>query len=43
MPSEKGISEPARDSRREELPALNLAEDTLDVIRKGFAKLTAGA
>jgi mutator protein MutT len=24
---------------REELPALNLAEDTLDVIRKGFAKL----
>jgi 8-oxo-dGTP diphosphatase len=23
---------------REELPALNLAEDTLDVIRKGFAK-----
>jgi ADP-ribose pyrophosphatase YjhB (NUDIX family) len=28
---------------REELPALNLAEDTLDVIRKGFATLTAGA
>jgi len=25
--------------RREELPALNLAEDTQDVIRKGFAKL----
>jgi 8-oxo-dGTP diphosphatase len=25
--------------RREELPELNLAEDTLDVIRKGFAKL----
>jgi ADP-ribose pyrophosphatase YjhB (NUDIX family) len=24
---------------REELPALNLAEDTLDVIRKGFATL----
>jgi ADP-ribose pyrophosphatase YjhB (NUDIX family) len=24
---------------KEELPALNLAEDTLDVIRKGFAKL----
>ncbi len=24
---------------REELPALKLAEDTLDVIRKGFAKL----
>jgi 8-oxo-dGTP diphosphatase len=24
--------------RREELPALNLAEDTLDVIRKGFAE-----
>jgi len=24
---------------REELPALNLAEDTLDVIRKGFAAL----
>jgi 8-oxo-dGTP diphosphatase len=24
---------------REELPPLNLAEDTLDVIRKGFAKL----
>jgi 8-oxo-dGTP diphosphatase len=24
--------------RREELPALKLAEDTLDVIRKGFAK-----
>src|SRR5580658_11313366 len=24
---------------REELPALRLAEDTLDVIRKGFAKL----
>src|SRR5580700_7194274 len=26
---------------REELPALNLAEDTLDVISKGFAKLNA--
>ncbi len=26
---------------REELPALNLAEDTEDVIRKGFAKLSA--
>jgi 8-oxo-dGTP diphosphatase len=26
---------------REELPALKLAEDTLDVIRKGFAKLHA--
>ncbi len=26
--------------RREELPGLQLAEDTLDVIRKGFAKLT---
>lgn len=25
--------------RREELPALNLAEDTLDVIKKGFEKL----
>jgi len=25
--------------RREELPALKLAEDTLDVIRKGFAKI----
>src|SRR5579872_655348 len=25
---------------REELPALNLAEDTQDVIRKGFAKLS---
>lgn len=25
--------------RREELPALNLAEDTLEVIEKGFAKL----
>ena len=25
---------------REELPALSLAEDTLDVIRKGFAKAT---
>jgi ADP-ribose pyrophosphatase YjhB (NUDIX family) len=25
--------------KREELPALNLAEDTLDVITKGFAKL----
>jgi 8-oxo-dGTP diphosphatase len=25
--------------RREELPALNLAEDTQDVIRKGFEKL----
>jgi hypothetical protein len=24
---------------REELPALNLAEDTLEVIQKGFAKL----
>jgi 8-oxo-dGTP diphosphatase len=27
---------------REELPALNLAEDTLDVIRKGFATLEVG-
>jgi ADP-ribose pyrophosphatase YjhB (NUDIX family) len=27
---------------REELPALSLAEDTLDVIRKGFAKLEIG-
>jgi 8-oxo-dGTP diphosphatase len=27
---------------REELPALNLAEDTLDVIRKGFASLEVG-
>jgi 8-oxo-dGTP diphosphatase len=26
--------------RREELPALNLAEDTQDVIRKGFEKLS---
>jgi mutator protein MutT len=26
---------------REELPALNLAEDTFDVIRKGFAKVAA--
>jgi 8-oxo-dGTP diphosphatase len=26
---------------REELPALNLAEDTQDVIRKGFAKISA--
>ena len=26
---------------QEELPALNLAEDTFDVIRKGFAKLKA--
>jgi 8-oxo-dGTP diphosphatase len=26
---------------QEELPALNLAEDTLDVIRKGFAKVNA--
>lgn len=25
--------------RKEELPALKLAEDTLDVIRKGFAKI----
>jgi hypothetical protein len=25
--------------RREGLPALKLAEDTLDVIRKGFARL----
>jgi ADP-ribose pyrophosphatase YjhB (NUDIX family) len=25
--------------KRSELPALNLAEDTMDVIRKGFAKL----
>jgi 8-oxo-dGTP diphosphatase len=29
----------ARWFRREELPALNLAEDTLEVIRKGFRKL----
>jgi 8-oxo-dGTP diphosphatase len=29
----------ARWFSREELPALNLAEDTQDVIRKGFAKL----
>src|ERR1700730_9213484 len=28
---------------REELPALNLAEDTLDVIRKGFATLEVGS
>jgi 8-oxo-dGTP diphosphatase len=27
---------------REELPALNLAEDTLDVIARGFAKLEIG-
>ncbi len=27
--------------RREELPALNLAEDTQDVIRKGFARQVA--
>src|ERR1700676_4875583 len=27
---------------REELPALNLAEDTQDVIRKGFARLSGG-
>ena len=27
----------------EELPALNLAEDTLDVIQKGFAKLKANS
>jgi 8-oxo-dGTP diphosphatase len=27
----------------EELPALNLAEDTLDVIHKGFAKLKANS
>jgi ADP-ribose pyrophosphatase YjhB (NUDIX family) len=27
---------------REELPGLNLAEDTMDVIRKGFAKLRGG-
>ena len=27
---------------REELPGLNLAEDTLEVIRKGFAKLEIG-
>jgi ADP-ribose pyrophosphatase YjhB (NUDIX family) len=25
--------------KRDELPALNLAEDTIDVIRKGFARL----
>jgi len=25
--------------KREELPGLRLAEDTLDVIRKGFAKV----
>jgi 8-oxo-dGTP diphosphatase len=30
----------ARWFRREELPALKLAEDTLDVIRKGFAKIS---
>ena len=29
--------------RREELQALNLAEDTLDVIQKGFAKLKANS
>ncbi|MFZ0537917.1 MAG: NUDIX hydrolase [Candidatus Sulfotelmatobacter sp.] len=28
---------------QEELPALKLAKDTLDVIRKGFAKLEIGA
>ena len=28
---------------REELPALKLAEDTLDVIRKGFARLAASS
>jgi 8-oxo-dGTP diphosphatase len=28
---------------REELPALNLAEDTLDVIRKGFAGIEIGS
>jgi len=28
---------------REELPALKLAEDTLDVILKGFAKVEAGS
>jgi ADP-ribose pyrophosphatase YjhB (NUDIX family) len=27
---------------REELPGLKLAEDTVDVIRKGFAKLRVG-
>jgi hypothetical protein len=26
--------------KREELPALKLAEDTLDVIHKGFGKVT---
>ena len=29
--------------RREELPALNLAEDTQDVIRRGFAALGSGS
>jgi len=28
---------------REELPALKLAEDTLDVIRKGFTRLAVGS
>jgi len=28
---------------REELPALRLAEDTLDVIRKGFTRLAASS
>ncbi|MFZ0815753.1 MAG: NUDIX hydrolase [Candidatus Sulfotelmatobacter sp.] len=32
----------ARWFTREELPDLNLAEDTLDVIRKGFVKLGVG-
>jgi len=32
-------AEDVRWFRREELPALKLAEDTFDVIRKGFEKL----
>ena len=34
-----GDAATARWFTREELPALNLAEDTLDVIRRGFEKL----
>ena len=43
---ELGAADDAEDVRwftRAELPALNLAEDTVDVIRKGFERLKLGA
>jgi 8-oxo-dGTP diphosphatase len=38
-----GDADQARWFTREELPVLKLAEDTFDVIRKGFAKLGASS